>query len=110
MRVCAPCEASLTHCIAILVAALPLPRALDEVERDEEWLIRNRVDFGKAIVTIVSCSGEPFWGKTWAMDDPIQQQYYRCYFSSATSASLDMRMCSVRTTTTHIETSSETMR
>lgn len=30
--------------------ALPLPRTLTEIERDEEWLIRNGVDFERAIV------------------------------------------------------------
>jgi hypothetical protein len=41
-------------------AALPLPRTLIEIERDEEWLIRNGVDFQKAIITIVRWPGDPF--------------------------------------------------
>lgn len=39
---------------------LPPPRTLNEIEGDEEWLIRNRVDFGKAIITIVPWPDDPF--------------------------------------------------
>jgi hypothetical protein len=40
--------------------ALPAPRTLAEIERDEEWLIRHSVDFDRAIVTIVPWPGDPF--------------------------------------------------
>jgi hypothetical protein len=36
---------------------LPLPRSLVEIERDQEWLIGNSVDFSHAIVTIVPWYG-----------------------------------------------------
>jgi predicted RNase H-like HicB family nuclease len=39
--------------------ALPLPRTLEEIEKDEDWLIRNGVNFAKAIVTIVPWPGDP---------------------------------------------------
>jgi hypothetical protein len=42
--------------------ALPLPRTLEEIEQDEAWLIRNGVNFAKAIVTIVPWPGDPFQG------------------------------------------------
>jgi len=40
--------------------ALPAPRSLSEIERDEQWLIRNGVDFQRAIVTLVRWPGDPF--------------------------------------------------
>ena len=39
--------------------ALPLPRTLAEIENDEAWLIRNGVDFDRAIVTIVPWPSDP---------------------------------------------------
>ena len=42
--------------------ALPLPRTLEEIQQDEAWLIRNGVNFAKAIVTIVPWPGDPFQG------------------------------------------------
>jgi hypothetical protein len=41
---------------------LPFPRSLVEIERDQEWLIRNGVDFAEAIVTIVPWYGDLFGG------------------------------------------------
>ena len=41
---------------------LPAPRSLEEIERDEEWLIRNGVDFSRAVVTIVPWPCDPFVG------------------------------------------------
>jgi predicted RNase H-like HicB family nuclease len=52
--------ASLTHYSETEGIKLRLPRTLEEIERDEEWLTRNNIDFDKAIVTIVPWPGDPF--------------------------------------------------
>lgn len=39
---------------------LQLPRTLEEIEQDEDWLKRNDVDFGSAVVTIVPWPQDPF--------------------------------------------------
>jgi predicted RNase H-like HicB family nuclease len=52
--------ASLTHYSETEGITLRLPRTLEEIERDEEWLTRNNIDFDKAIVTIVPWPGDPF--------------------------------------------------
>jgi len=59
---------------------LPLPCSLSEIERDEEWLIGNGVDFAQAIVTIVPGMGT-ILGRSAVMDSPSKGVYCRCYFT-----------------------------
>ena len=43
----------LTRCIQATGAEAPRPRNLSEIECDEDWLLRNCIDFSKAVVTMV---------------------------------------------------------
>jgi predicted RNase H-like HicB family nuclease len=45
---------ALSHWLGKNADHLPPPRDLASIERDEEWLSKNDVDFSKAIVTMVS--------------------------------------------------------
>ena len=55
--------ANLKHFSETTGTALRLPRTLEEIERDQDWLTRNNIDFDTAIVTIVPWPADPF-GKT----------------------------------------------
>jgi predicted RNase H-like HicB family nuclease len=45
---------ALSRCAAEDGVSLRPPRDLAEIERDEEWLSRNRIDLSEAIVTMIS--------------------------------------------------------
>ena len=47
---------ALSRCAAEHGVSLRPPRDLTEIERDEEWLSRNKVDLSEAIVTMISLS------------------------------------------------------
>ena len=60
-------------------APLPPPRSLQEIERDQDWLKRNRVDFSRALVTVVRAPPAPVPEHPGAHSG-AGKRYYRCYF------------------------------
>jgi predicted RNase H-like HicB family nuclease len=45
---------ALSRCLAENTVSFPPPRDLAEIERDGEWLSRNKIDLHEAIVTMIA--------------------------------------------------------